>query len=108
MKKEIHPDYHPVVFVDSATGDEILTKSTITSDEKRDIDGISHYVVYCDITSFTHPFYTGKQKLVEKRVTAASMKELKKLVGDMYWDYDRMSSSGQETLDKIADILGIE
>ena len=50
----------------------------------------------------------GKQKLVEKRVTAASMKELKKLVGDMYWDYDRMSSSGQETLDKIADILGIE
>ena len=46
----------------------------------------------------------GKQKLVEKRVTAASMKELKKLVGDMYWDYDRMSSSGQETLDKIADI----
>ena len=43
MKKEIHPDYHPVVFVDSATGDEILTKSTITSDEKRDIDGISYY-----------------------------------------------------------------
>ena len=42
MKKEIHPDYHPVVFVDSATGDEILTKSTITSDEKRDIDGVSH------------------------------------------------------------------
>ena len=53
MKKEIHPDYHPVVFVDSATGDEILTKSTLTSDEKRDIDGIAHYVVYCDITSFT-------------------------------------------------------
>ena len=65
MKKEIHPNIHPVVFVDSATGDEILTKSTITSDEKRDIDGISHYVVYCDITSFTHPFYTGKQKLVD-------------------------------------------
>ena len=49
----------------------------------------------------------GKQKLVEKRVTAASMKELKKLVGDMYWDYDRMSSSGQETLDKMAKLLGL-
>ena len=49
----------------------------------------------------------GKQKLVEKRVTAASMKELKKLVGDMYWDYDRMSSSGQETLDKIAKLVGV-
>ena len=65
MKKGIHPDYHPVVFVDSATGDEILTRSTIISDEKREIEGVTDYVVYCDITSFTHPFYTGKQKLVD-------------------------------------------
>jgi hypothetical protein len=34
-------------------------------------------------------------------------KRLIELVDDMYWDYDRMSSSGQETLDKIADLLGI-
>ena len=68
MKKGIHPDYHPVVFVDSATGDEILTRSTIISDEKREIEGVTHYVVYCDITSFTHPFYTGKQKLVDTAV----------------------------------------
>tara|TARA_R100001594_G_C4018811_1_gene258685 strand:- start:1145 stop:1288 length:144 start_codon:yes stop_codon:yes gene_type:complete len=33
-------------------------------------------------------------------------KELIKLVGDLYWDWDRMSSSGQETLEKIADLLG--
>ena len=46
MKKGIHPDYHPVVFVDSATGDEILTRSTIISDEKREIEGVTHYVVY--------------------------------------------------------------
>ena len=65
MKKGIHPDYHPVVFLDSATGDEFLTRSTIISDEKREIEGVAHYVVYCDITSFTHPFYTGKQKLVD-------------------------------------------
>ena len=65
MKKGIHPDYRPVVFVDSATGDEILTRATIKSDEKREIEGVTHYVVCCDITSFTHPFYTGKQKLVD-------------------------------------------
>tara|TARA_A200000159_G_scaffold36250_1_gene32710 strand:- start:219 stop:371 length:153 start_codon:yes stop_codon:yes gene_type:complete len=35
------------------------------------------------------------------------VKELRELVDDMYWEYDRMSSSGQETLDKIADLLGI-
>ena len=36
------------------------------------------------------------------------MDELKKLVDDLYWDYDRMSSSGQETLDKIAKKVGID
>ena len=41
-------------------------------------------------------------------VTAnAANKELKDLVDDLYWDYDRMSSSGQETLDKMAKLLGL-
>ena len=65
MKEGIHPEYHPVVYVDVSTGDEILTRSTIKSDETREIDGVSHYVINCDITSFTHPFYTGKQKLMD-------------------------------------------
>lgn len=65
MKKDIHPDYHPVIFVDASSGDEIITRSTMTSGEKRDIDGVEHYVVSMDITSFTHPFYTGKQMLVD-------------------------------------------
>ena len=65
MKEGIHPDYHPVVFIDVSTGDEIQTRSTMTSDKTRDIDGVSHYVVNCVITSFTHPFYTGKQKLLD-------------------------------------------
>ena len=65
MKQGIHPEYHPVVFVDVSTGDEIITKSTATSNDKRDIDGVEHYVIRCDITSFTHPFFTGKQKLMD-------------------------------------------
>ena len=35
------------------------------------------------------------------------VKELKELVDDLYWEYDRMSSSGKETLDKIADLVGV-
>ncbi len=65
MKADTHPEYHPVVFVDVSTQDEIVTYSTMTSEETRDIDGVSHYVVNCDITSFTHPFFTGKQKLMD-------------------------------------------
>lgn len=63
MKPEIHPDYHPVVFID---GDhEIVTRSTLTSSEKKTIDGVEHYVMRVDISSYTHPFYTGKQRLVD-------------------------------------------
>ncbi|NOZ74248.1 MAG: type B 50S ribosomal protein L31 [FCB group bacterium] len=65
MKKGIHPDYHPVVYVDISSGDEIVTRSTQTSDKIRTIDGVKHFEIHCDITSFTHPFYTGKQKLVD-------------------------------------------
>ena len=35
------------------------------------------------------------------------VKELRELVDDMYWEYDRMSSSGKETLDKIANLVGV-
>ena len=65
MKDGIHPKYHPVVYVDVSTGDEIVTRSTQTSAEKREIDGVEHFVIKCDMTSFTHPFFTGKQKLVD-------------------------------------------
>ncbi len=63
MKSEIHPDYHPVVFVDGEH--EIITRSTLTSKETRSIDGVDHFVVRVDISSYTHPFYTGKQRLVD-------------------------------------------
>ena len=65
MKADTHPEYHPVIFVDVSTSDEIVTRSTMKSEETRDIDGVSHYVIACDITSFTHPFFTGKQKLMD-------------------------------------------
>ena len=44
---------------------KIVTRSTATSAETRDIDGVEHYIIKCDITAFTHPFFTGKQKLVD-------------------------------------------
>lgn len=63
MKADVHPEYHPVVFVDG--DDEIITKSTMTSKNTREIDGVQHYVIPVDISAYSHPFYTGKQKLVD-------------------------------------------
>ncbi len=63
MKPDVHPDYHPVVFVDGEH--EIVTRSTITSEKTREIEGVEHFVVHVDISAYSHPFYTGKQKLVD-------------------------------------------
>ncbi|MCB9728128.1 MAG: type B 50S ribosomal protein L31 [Deltaproteobacteria bacterium] len=65
MKEGIHPEYHPVIFRDVSTGDEIVTRSTIKSKDTRTVDGVEYQVVSMDITSFTHPFFTGKQKLLD-------------------------------------------
>ena len=63
MKKDLHPAYHPVLYVD---GDfEFASRSTSTSDEVRNIDGVDHYVIRLEISSATHPFYTGKQRFVD-------------------------------------------
>jgi large subunit ribosomal protein L31 len=65
MKKDIHPEYHPVVFVDPSVGAEFITRSTMTSKEVRKIDGVDHYVIRMEISSASHPFYTGKQRFVD-------------------------------------------
>ena len=65
MKADIHPEFHPVVFVDSSTGAEFVTASTMKSDSVKEIDGVSHYEVRLEITSDSHPFWTGTQKLVD-------------------------------------------
>lgn len=65
MKADIHPQIHPVVFLDTSTGAEFLTTSTLTSEEKKKINGVDHYVIKVEISSASHPFYTGKRKLVD-------------------------------------------
>jgi large subunit ribosomal protein L31 len=63
MKADIHPKLNPVVFIDGVN--EIATYSTMSSNEKKSIDGIDHYIVHVDISGHSHPFYTGKQRLVD-------------------------------------------
>ena len=65
MKADIHPAYHPVLFVDTAVGEEWVSRSTQTSDETREIDGVEHYVIRLEISSYSHPFFTGEQRFVD-------------------------------------------
>ena len=68
MKNGIHPDYKPVVFVDANTGKEFVTRSTKQSAEKKVIDGVEYGVVTLEITSDTHPFWTGKQHILDLQI----------------------------------------
>lgn len=65
MKEGIHPKYNNVIFVDASTGDEIVSRSTLSSNEKRMVNGVEHFVVSMDITAYSHPYFTGKQKLMD-------------------------------------------
>lgn len=66
MQKEIHPNYHPVVFMDTSTGEQFLIRSTMGSKETIEWeDGNTYPLVKVEISSASHPFYTGKMKYVD-------------------------------------------
>ncbi|MDN5937751.1 MAG: type B 50S ribosomal protein L31 [Salinisphaera sp.] len=66
MQKEIHPNYRPVVFKDTAGDFAFLTRSTAqTKDTIEWEDGNEYPLVKLEISSATHPFYTGKQNIMD-------------------------------------------
>lgn len=66
MKKEIHPEYKEVVFQDLQTEFKFMTKSTMTSKETiKWEDGKEYPLIKVEVTSDSHPFYTGKKIFVD-------------------------------------------
>jgi large subunit ribosomal protein L31 len=66
MKKGIHPEYRDVVFQDISTGATFLTRSTMKPKDTTVLnDGKEYPLVKVEVSSQSHPFYTGKQKIVD-------------------------------------------
>ena len=66
MKQGIHPEnYRPVVFQDMSNGDMFLSRSTCKTTETIEFEGETYPLVKLEISSTSHPFYTGKSKLVD-------------------------------------------
>ncbi len=65
MKQGIHPEYRPVVFRDRAGGLEILTRSTMASALTTEYEGRTYPVIDVDISSASHPFWTGASRVVD-------------------------------------------
>ncbi|HBF19980.1 MAG: 50S ribosomal protein L31 [Owenweeksia sp.] len=66
MKKDIHPDnYRTVAFRDMSNGETILTRSCAESRETAEVDGVEYPLIKMEISATSHPYYTGKMKLVD-------------------------------------------
>jgi large subunit ribosomal protein L31 len=83
MKKGIHPEYRPVVFQDVGADFAFLTRSTVKSNNTiKWEDGKEYPLVKVDISSASHPFYTGKQKFVD---TAGRVEKFQKKFAGSYF-----------------------
>jgi large subunit ribosomal protein L31 len=66
MKKDTHPKYEAIVFRDLASGESFLTRSTASSNKTIEWeDGNTYPVFDVEISSASHPFYTGKQRIMD-------------------------------------------
>ncbi|POR03299.1 hypothetical protein AU468_05435 [Alkalispirochaeta sphaeroplastigenens] len=75
--RDIHPNYREVVFKDTASGTMFLTRSTVQTNQTVKYDDGQEYPLYeVEISSASHPFYTGKQKLVD---TAGRVERFRKM-----------------------------
>jgi large subunit ribosomal protein L31 len=79
MKRDIHPEYHAVVFYDTAADTGFLTRSTATSNQTITWeDGREYPLVRVDISSASHPFWTGGRRIVD---TAGQVEKFRRRYG---------------------------
>lgn len=91
MKKDIHPEnYRLVAFKDMSNEDVFLTKSTAESKETIEVDGVEYPVVKMEISRTSHPFYTGKSKLID---TAGRIDKFK----NKYKKFDKKAQTEETT-----------
>lgn len=65
MKKNTHPQYQDVLFVDSSTGHKFVCGSTLKPKEREKFNGVEYPVYYLSISSASHPFFTGSSQLLD-------------------------------------------
>jgi large subunit ribosomal protein L31 len=66
MKKELHPTtYRPVVFQDLNNNQTYLTRSTVATEDTIKLDGVEYPLVKVHISSSSHPFFTGEERIVD-------------------------------------------
>lgn len=65
---------NPVIYLDTSSGAEFFSMSTMTSEESKEVDGVSYFVIPVEVSSASHPFYTGKRTLIDSGGRVARFK----------------------------------
>ncbi len=65
MKKDIHPEYREVLFHDTSVDEYFIINSTLNTSQTKEYDGKTYPYYQVEISSSSHPFYTGKQKIID-------------------------------------------
>ena len=65
MKEGAHPNYREVVFLDMSNDEKFIIRSTVQTKESINVDGKDYPLVKLEVTASSHPFYTGKHKIVD-------------------------------------------
>ena len=112
MKKDLHPkNYRPVVFQDLNNNTTYLTRSTVATEETIKLDGVEYPLVKVHISSSSHPFYTGEERIVDiegrvdrfkARAGAAAAAREKRLAAAQN-QAKRAATKAQKAADKQAD-----
>jgi large subunit ribosomal protein L31 len=79
MKEGIHPDYREVVFQDMSNDFKFITRSTIQTRETIEFNGAKYPLAKIEVSSESHPFYTGTQKIMD---TAGRVEKFNKKFGN--------------------------
>lgn len=78
MKKDIHPNYREVVFLDTSADISFVTRSTAETSETIELDGKTYPLIKIEVSSESHPFYTGKKMFLD---TAGRVEKFNKRFG---------------------------
>ena len=95
MKKDIHPEYREVLFHDTSVDEYFLVRSTLNTDQTKEYEGKTYPYSVLDISSASHPFYTGKQKLVD---TGGRVDKFRKRFGNKTKTSPAAEAPAEETL----------
>ena len=95
MRKDIHPEYREVLFHDTSVDTYFLVPSSLETDQTKEWEGKTYPYFPLDVSSASHPFYTGKQNLVD---TAGRVDKFRKRFGNKTKITPVSEAASEETL----------